>query len=36
MKYREGIILIILFAILLYLANEIFEYFFTPYIVIHR
>lgn len=35
-KYREKIIKIILFVILLYLAKEIFEYFFTTYIVIHR
>lgn len=35
-KYRENIIKIILFVILLYLAKEIYEYFFTTYIVIHK
>lgn len=35
-KYRENIIKIILFVILLYLAKEIYEHFFTTYIVIHK
>lgn len=35
-KYREEIIIIILFVIGLYLAKEIYEYFFSPYIVIHK
>ena len=35
-KYRENIIKIILLVILLYLAKEIYEYFFTTYIVIHK